>query len=78
MVWDDIIVCADLFRQRLEKVQDGFALNENEWDAELVHDTLDALNTILAVMESNMLKGLSNKDFKEFVKTLESFIGSID
>ena len=78
MVQEDIIVCANLIRQRLDNLHSGFDRNEHEWDAEQIHDTLVFLNTILAVMEENMLRGLPAKDFRAFKKTLESFLGSID
>ena len=54
---EDINMCCNLVRMRLDKL--NATILDQQWGANQVHKTLDALNQILMVMQKFMLKGFS-------------------
>jgi hypothetical protein len=50
-------MCCNLVRMRLDKL--NATILDQQWGANQVHKTLDALNQILMVMQKFMLKGFS-------------------
>lgn len=69
-------MCCNLVRMRLDKL--NATILDQQWGANQVHKTLDALNQILMVMQKFMLKGFSHQAYKALKESLCEFISSIE